>query len=76
MGYNNNGQVGDGREKDAALNSSKIVSLGNELSLTAYNINNANSFKLREIGATFNFTMAFDDAANSIMIDTSKPYTD
>jgi hypothetical protein len=67
---------GDGKTKDAALTSSKIIMYGAEVHLTAYNINNANYFKLRDIGRAFDFSTVFDAGNNAIMIDTSKPYTD
>ena len=48
---------------------------GNHIGLTAYNINGNNYFKLRDLGATFNFGVTWDGAANTIAIDTSTGYT-
>jgi hypothetical protein len=43
--------------------------------LTAYNIENNNYFKLRDIGELFDFGVEWDAATSTIMIDTSKGYT-
>ncbi|MDR2442720.1 MAG: hypothetical protein LBE31_04280, partial [Deltaproteobacteria bacterium] len=54
---------------------SKITLDGAEVSLTAYNIGGNNYFKLRDIGAAFDFGVTWDSAKNTIVIDTSIGYT-
>lgn len=54
---------------------SKILLNGVGVSLTAYNVEGNNYFKLRDIGAVFNFSVEWDGVNNAIMIDTSKGYT-
>ena len=48
---------------------------GDEILLTAYNIDGNNYFKLRDIGGVFDFGVDWDGAAQTIAIDTSKGYT-
>ncbi|MDR2420631.1 MAG: hypothetical protein LBD49_00815 [Oscillospiraceae bacterium] len=62
-------------DKTAAPTTSKITLDGEEVSLTAYNIGGNNYFKLRDIGAAFDFGVSWDGAKNTIVIDTSKGYT-
>ena len=59
----------------AKLTDSKILLDGTEVSFTAYNIEDNNYFKLRDIGAAINFGVDWDEAQNTIVIDTSKGYT-
>lgn len=66
---------GDGSQKPATLNASKVYLDGKEISLTAYTINDNNYFKLRDLGQTFNFGVGWDGAANTVTIDTSTGYT-
>ena len=47
---------------------------GVEISLTAYNIDGANYFKLRDLGRTLGFGVDWDGSQNIIIIDTSKTY--
>ena len=61
--------------KTPELTNSKILKDGAEVSFTAYNIEGNNYFKLRDIGAAFNFGVDWDGARNTIAIDTSKGYT-
>ena len=65
---------GDG-DKTTAPTGSKIYLDGEEVQFTAYNIESNNYFKLRDIGAALNFGVDWDDANNTIIIDTSKGYT-
>ncbi len=58
--------------KAAAPTTSKIYIDGKEVALTAYNIGGNNYFKLRDIGAAFDFGMDWDGAKNTIVVDTSK----
>jgi len=55
--------------------SSKIIKDGKEVQFTAYLIEGNNYFKLRDIGAAFDFGVDWDGARNTIAIDTSKGYT-
>lgn len=64
-----------GGEQTASPTTSKILKDGKEVSLTAYNINGANYFKLRDIGEAFDFGVDWDQATQTISIDTSKGYT-
>jgi len=61
--------------KTAAPTTSKIFLDKKEVYITAYNIDGNNYFKLRDIGAAFDFGVDWDDARNTIIIDTSKGYT-
>lgn len=54
--------------------SSSVLVNGMKVSFEAYNINNNNYFKLRDLGSSVNFGVAFDPKANSIIIDTSMGY--
>ena len=65
---------GSGNKTPAPTNS-KIYLDSVEVSLTAYNIEGNNYFKLRDIGKAFDFGVDWDGARNTIVIDTSKGYT-
>ena len=54
---------------------SKIYLDGREVSLTAYTIEGNNYFKLRDVGIAFDFDVTWDGEKNTIVIDTSRPYT-
>ena len=54
---------------------SKIYLDGKEVKFTAYNIEDNNYFKLRDIGAAFDFGVDWDGANDTIVIDTSIVYT-
>jgi len=41
----------------------------------AYNFENSNYFKLRDIGKAIDFGVDWDEAKNTIAINTSKSYT-
>lgn len=47
---------------------------GKQVSFTAYNIDNNNYFKLRDIGQALNFSVEWNGATSSIEINTSLPY--
>lgn len=53
---------------------SRIFLDGREISLAAYNINGNNFFKLRDIGEVFNFGLHWDEATQTITIDTTSGY--
>jgi len=61
--------------KTPAPTDSKILLDGAEVCFTAYYIEGNNYFKLRDIGAAFDFGVEWDGAQNTIVIDTSKSYT-
>lgn len=65
---------GAGRQT-AAPTSAKILLDGREVSFTAYEIGGNNYFKLRDVGEAFDFGVDWDEAAQTIKIDTSKGYT-
>jgi len=62
-------------DKTPAPTSSKIHLDSKEVQFTAYNIDGNNYFKLRDIGAAFDFGVDWDSANNTIVIDTRKGYT-
>jgi hypothetical protein len=62
-------------DRQAAPTSSKIAIDGAEVSLTAYNIEGNNYFKLRDIGAALDFGVTWDAANKTIVISTSEGYT-
>lgn len=68
--------AGDGKAKSAVLNTSKIYKDGEEISLTAYNINGNNYFKLRDLASAFDIGVTWDGATNTVGIDTSLEYTE
>lgn len=80
-------QKGDGQDKlayvstqivDAPMDGGTVRAYTEEegaIGWTAYNINNNNYFKLRDIGELFEFEVDWDGANNCIIIDTTKPYT-
>ena len=69
-------KLGNGSVKKAKLTRSPILKDGIKVSkLTGYNINDNNYFKLRDLGELFNFNVSWDGTLNTIVIDTSKPYT-
>lgn len=67
---------GDGLSKDSTISNSSIYKDGVEISLTAYNINGNNYFKLRDLGKTFNFSVTWDGTNNTVVINTTQPYTE
>lgn len=54
---------------------STIYINGEKVSLTIYNINGNNYFKLRDIAKAINFGVTWDEAQNSIIIDTTMGYS-
>lgn len=67
--------AGDGTNKTAVLNASALYLDGQPIQLTAYTIQGNNYFKLRDVGAAFDFGVDWDGANNTIVINTSKGYT-
>jgi hypothetical protein len=62
-------------DKTPLPTTSKITLNGKNVNFTAYNIDDNNYFKLRDIGQAFDFGVDWDGANNTIIIDTSKGYT-
>ena len=62
-------------EKTAMPTQSNVFLDGATIQLTAYNIMDNNYFKLRDLGAAFRFEVDWDEATQTISIDTSKGYT-
>jgi hypothetical protein len=60
----------------AAPSTQKIYVDGTETLMTAYSIEGNNYVRLRDVGRTVNFGVTYDDATNSIRIDTTVPYTE
>lgn len=67
---------GNGQAKIATPTTSKIYKDGEEISLSAYNINGNNYFKLRDIAKAFDIGVTWDGANNTIVIDTSISYVE
>jgi hypothetical protein len=65
---------GDG-VKTPKPTASKIYLDGKEVTFTVYIIEGNNYFKLRDVGAAFDFGVDWDGARNTIVIDTGKGYT-
>jgi len=68
--------MGDGTVKNAIPTKSKIFKDGDEISLTAYNINGSNYFKLRDIAKAFDIGVTWDGETNTVVIDTSISYVE
>ncbi len=68
--------TGGGPDKAKGIHSLSTFMLDDEeISFNAYNINDTNYVKLRNVGAAFNFGTDWDAAAGTIVIDTSIGYT-
>ena len=61
--------------RKAELTQSAVILDGAEASFTAYNILDNNYFKLRDLGQAFDFDVSWDEASQTITIDTSASYT-
>jgi hypothetical protein len=59
----------------ATATTSKIRLDGRAVAFTAYNIGGNNYFKLRDLGAAFDFGVDWDGAQNTVVVDTGKGYT-
>lgn len=60
----------------ATPTTSKVYVDGEEVSFIAYSIGGNNYFKLRDIARVIDFGVNWDGASNTIVIDTSIPYTE
>lgn len=66
--------IGNTADKTASLTGSKIYFNGEQISLTAYNINGNNYFKLRDLGKYIDFGVDWDGTTNTVSLDTAKEY--
>lgn len=66
--------LGDGLVKKALLSKSKIYMDGDEIQLTAYNIDGNNYFKLRDVAQVFDIGIGWDGQTQTIEIDTTTGY--
>ena len=64
----------DTSNQQAVLSSAKVYIDGTEAALTAYNIDGYNYFKLRDVAATIDFGVVYDEATRNIGIDTTTGY--
>lgn len=62
--------------KTAKTTNSKIFVDGQEISLTAYNIDGSNYFKLRDIAKAVDFAVTWDAKASTVGLDSSSSYTE
>lgn len=62
--------------KEANPTTSKIYLNGEEVQLTAYNINGNNYFKLRDIAKVINFGVTWDGNTNTVGVDTTTEYVE
>ncbi len=67
---------GDGKDKTYSVSSSALMKDGINVTLKAYNINDNNYFKLRDLGKLFNFNVSWDGNNNCILIDSTAPYVE
>ena len=59
----------------ATLSTNHILVDGQEVRLTAYNINGNNYVMLRDVGRTVGFNVYWDSDAKCVQIESKKPYT-
>ena len=59
----------------ATLSTNRILVDGQEVRLTAYNINGNNYVKLRNIGEQVGFNVYWDSDAKCVQVESKKPYT-
>jgi hypothetical protein len=67
---------GDEKTKAGTTTTSQIYKDGELLTISGYNINNNNYFKLRDIGKAFLIGIDWDDDTQTVVIDTSRIYTE
>ncbi len=65
---------GDGKAKQATRTNSKIFVDGGEVSMTAYNIDGSNYFKLRDVMQIFDISVGWDSATSTATINTNGGY--
>ena len=59
----------------ATLSTNRVLVDGQEVRLTAYNINGNNYVMLRDIGRAVGFNVCWDSDAKCVQIESKKPYT-
>lgn len=59
----------------ATLSTNRILVDGQEVRLTAYNINGNNYVMLRDVGKTVGFEVYWDGDAKCVQVESSRPYT-
>ena len=59
----------------ATLSTNRVLVDGQEVRLTAYNINGNNYVMLREIGRAVGFNVYWDSDAKCVQVESGKPYT-
>lgn len=59
----------------ATLSTNRVLVDGQEVRLTAYNINGNNYVKLRDIGEQVGFNVCWDSDAKCVQVESGKPYT-
>lgn len=65
---------GNGGAKTYRPGNAKVYKDGQEIKLTAYNIDGNNYVKLRDVAVLFNIGVAWDANSNAVKIDTSLSY--
>ncbi len=68
--------VGDGTDKTCIPYRDGIIIGGESLDMQAYNINDYNYFKLRDVCKLFDIYVGWDGATNTISLDTSRSYVE
>lgn len=59
----------------ATLSTNRILVDGQEVRLTAYNINGNNYVMLRDVGRAVDFNVYWDSDAKCVQVESKKPYT-
>ena len=59
----------------ATLSTNRILVDGQEVRLTAYNINGNNDVMLRDVGRAVDFNVYWDSDAKCVQVESKKPYT-
>lgn len=67
---------GDGADKAAKPSTASVAKDGAALSLTAYEISDNNYFKLRDVAKAFDIGIGWDDATQTITVDTTASYVE
>lgn len=67
--------TGNTGDKPAIPNASTVFVDGVATDFTAYTIESLNYFMLRDIARTFNFSVTWDSATDTVIIDTSRGYS-
>ena len=60
----------------AQQSSQKIYVDGQQVQIEAYSINGTNYAKIRDLGRAVDFNVSYDDATNTVQIDSTAPYKD